>query len=310
MKPRAALLAKGAPWSGDAVRPPAVAFLMRVAFGLHGRPGLPSASLCSCWRPCRPADVFLSASEDGTVREFDVRQRPVAVHRDALAGDDSNVLGGCWAYRWRRCGGHTHTPAVPAVCCRLPRATNARRVSRCKVVAAACGRACAHDLPGPASTRPACADRPPAVDQRAERVGRSRVRVGIHSLAVDPLRPWLMLTGGTDPLLRLYDRRMLPEGDGKAPQWVSAYVPSHIKGAVLDSGRHPGLAGGGAGALPGQAVTAVAFARGGAQLVGSYSGECIYRWEKCMHPGCDQPEPATWCRDMPGRWPGILAWRR
>lgn len=47
-----------------------------------------------------PADVFLSASEDGTVREFDVRQRPVAVHRDALAGDDSNVLGGCWAFVW------------------------------------------------------------------------------------------------------------------------------------------------------------------------------------------------------------------
>lgn len=116
-----------------------------------------------------------------------------------------------------------------------------------------------------------------AVDQRAERVGRSRVRVGIYSLAVDPLRPWMMLTGGTDPLLRLYDRRMLPDGDGKAPQWVSAYVPSHIKSSVLDNGRHPALAGDEAGALPGHAVTAVAFARGGAELVGSYSGECIYR---------------------------------
>jgi hypothetical protein len=41
-----------------------------------------------------PADLFLSASEDGTVREFDVRQRPAAVHREALAGDDANVLGG------------------------------------------------------------------------------------------------------------------------------------------------------------------------------------------------------------------------
>jgi hypothetical protein len=41
------------------------------------------------------ADVFLSASEDGTVREFDVRQRPAAAHRDALAGDGANVLGGC-----------------------------------------------------------------------------------------------------------------------------------------------------------------------------------------------------------------------
>ena len=116
------------------------------------------------------------------------------------------------------------------------------------------------------------------MDQRAERVGRARVRVGVLSLAVDPLRPWLMLTGGTDPLLRLYDRRMLPAGEapgeapqpggrGRAPQWVSAYAPSHIKTALCDSGRHPGLENGGAGGAPGRHVTGVAFARGGAELV-------------------------------------------
>lgn len=44
-------------------------------------------------QPPPAADLFLSASEDGTVREFDVRQRPAAVHREALAGDGSNVLG-------------------------------------------------------------------------------------------------------------------------------------------------------------------------------------------------------------------------
>lgn len=123
-----------------------------------------------------------------------------------------------------------------------------------------------------------------AVDQRAERVGRSRVRVGIYSLAVDPQRPWLMLTGGTDPLLRLYDRRMLPDRQGgKAAQWVAAYVPSHIKAALLDSGRHPALAAGADGPAAGRHVTAVAFARGGTELVGSYSCECIYSFDVAQH---------------------------
>ena len=142
-----------------------------------------------------------------------------------------------------------------------------------------------------------------AVDQRGERVGQSRVRVGIYSLAVDQQRPWLMLTGGADPLLRLYDRRMLlasgagggggadgqtgAGGRPKAPQWVACYAPSHLKSALLDSGRHPALAasaGGAPGAAPaGRHVTAVAFARGGSEVVGSYSGELIYSFDTAGH---------------------------
>lgn len=66
-----------------------------------------TADPSAVFRPPTPptADLFLSASEDGTVREFDVRQRPAAVHREALAGDGSNVLGewliaACWVSGW------------------------------------------------------------------------------------------------------------------------------------------------------------------------------------------------------------------
>ncbi len=131
-----------------------------------------------------------------------------------------------------------------------------------------------------------------AVDQRGERVGRARVRVGIYSLSVDEQRPWLMLTGGADPLLRLYDRRMLVTAGGedgsaggsrRAQQWVACFVPSHLKAAIWDSGRHPVLAAPSAPALPGRHVTAVAFARGGAEVVGSYAGEAIHSFDVAAH---------------------------
>lgn len=113
-----------------------------------------------------------------------------------------------------------------------------------------------------------------AVDQRSERVGRSRQPVGILSLAVDERRPWLMLTGGEDPVLRLYDRRMLPCGGGGSSKggaaWVAAYAPSHLLAAA-------GRGGGG------RAVTSVAFAGGSGQLVGSYAGELIYSFDVAQH---------------------------
>jgi hypothetical protein len=123
-----------------------------------------------------------------------------------------------------------------------------------------------------------------AVDQRAERVGRSRQLVAILSLAVDEHRPWMMATGGGDPFLRLYDRRMLPCGGGgggaaegrgaHAPQWVAAYAPAHLRAAARDAGRAP---------PPGRAVTSVAFAAGGGELVGSYAGELIYSFDAAQH---------------------------
>ena len=50
-----------------------------------------------------------------------------------------------------------------------------------------------------------------AADQRQELLGRMKSRVGITSLAVDPLQPHLFLTGGSDalgehPLARLPDQ--------------------------------------------------------------------------------------------------------
>jgi hypothetical protein len=38
------------------------------------------------------------------------------------------------------------------------------------------------------------------VEQRSERVGRSGVRVAVNSVAVDPTRPHVFATGGSDPL--------------------------------------------------------------------------------------------------------------
>ena len=39
-----------------------------------------------------------------------------------------------------------------------------------------------------------------SVEQKSERVGRAGTRVGINSVACDPMRPYLFATGGSDPL--------------------------------------------------------------------------------------------------------------
>jgi hypothetical protein len=39
------------------------------------------------------SDTFLSASDDGTVRQFDVRERPVGVHGADAACNNNSVLG-------------------------------------------------------------------------------------------------------------------------------------------------------------------------------------------------------------------------
>jgi len=50
------------------------------------------------------------------------------------------------------------------------------------------------------------------VDQRRERTGQMRGKVGINSLAMDPQRPYLLLTGGADPLGARCARRATPGG--------------------------------------------------------------------------------------------------
>ena len=64
-----------------------------------------AAMLLCHYGACAPgpaADVVLSGSEDGTVREVDVRVRPPPLTRAqdaAPASDDANVLGG-WRNGW------------------------------------------------------------------------------------------------------------------------------------------------------------------------------------------------------------------
>ncbi len=78
--------------------------------------------------------------------------------------------------------------------------------------------------------------------------------------------------------------RALPsDGNGsrsKAPQWVHCYIPAHLKAELWDS--RPAAA---PLAAPGQGyqLTAVGFARGGTEVVGSYSGHCIYSFDGVEH---------------------------
>ena len=220
--------------------------------------------------------MVLSASEDGTVREIDLRVRPLPLPRSSgePGWDDANVLGerarlgrggGRGGKGWRR-------PRWLWVLFQEQQSLAAlglRHGAEQRVLSK-----------NPAPPRP-------AVDQRSERLGRGRMRVGIYSAALDERRPWLLLTGGTDPAARLYDRRMLPPppepqhgtgGRGRRPQWLACYVPAHIRTALGEA--RPGSAGAGAAAAPGPGpyqVSAVAFARGGAEVVASYSADFIYR---------------------------------
>lgn len=116
---------------------------------------------------------------------------------------------------------------------------------------------------------------------------------------------------GTDPLLRLYDRRMLPlpsDGHGsrsKAPQWVSCYIPAHLKADLWDSRptASPAL---GAAAGAGYQLTAVAFARGGTEVVGSYTGHGIYSFDSVEH--ARDVESLLHIPETVLRW--VVGWRR
>lgn len=142
-------------------------------------------------------------------------------------------------------------------------------------------------------------------------MGRSRVRVGIYSLAVDEMRPWLMLTGGSDPLTRLYDRRMLPSpadaalhgggGRSRGPQWLRSYIPAHLKSVLWDS-RPPAAAASGPAGPGSYQITAVAFARGGAEVVASYSGDFIYSFDAVEHGR--EVEALLHAPEMALRWVG------
>jgi hypothetical protein len=73
--------------------------------------------------------------------------------------------------------------------------------------------------------------------------------------------------------VRLYDLRMLRRsGKGAKPNWVSCYVPQHMR-----------TAGGPPGMPSGQCVTGISFNHNGTSLVASYARENIYSFDLVNH---------------------------
>ncbi|DBB01012.1 TPA: hypothetical protein ACH3X1_000915 [Trebouxia sp. C0004] len=118
-------------------------------------------------------------------------------------------------------------------------------------------------------------------DQRYERTPRGRAKVSINAVAVDPMRPYLFVTGSSDPLMRLYDRRMsLQRGHTQSPsgrswpQWVSCFIPSGLKTDTMQPRT---------GTERAPFVTSVKFSGGGDQVIASYSGDNIYSFDCVDH---------------------------
>ncbi|DBA77747.1 TPA: hypothetical protein ACH3X2_008439 [Trebouxia sp. C0005] len=118
-------------------------------------------------------------------------------------------------------------------------------------------------------------------DQRHERTPRGRAKVSINAVAVDSMRPYLFVTGSSDPLMRLYDRRMSPQRghtqspSGRSwPQWVSCFVPTGLKTDTMQPRTGTDRA---------PFVTSVKFSGGGDQVIASYSGDNIYSFDCVDH---------------------------
>lgn len=118
-------------------------------------------------------------------------------------------------------------------------------------------------------------------DQKFERTPRGRAKVGINAVAVDSMRPHLFVTGSSDPMVRLYDRRMsgrrghsaLPSGRNM-PQWVSCYIPTSLKTDALLPRSGPERP---------PFISSVKFSVGGDQVFASYSGDNIYSFLSTDH---------------------------
>ncbi|KAK9829156.1 hypothetical protein WJX72_004226 [[Myrmecia] bisecta] len=160
--------------------------------------------------------VFLSGSEDGTVRRFDTRIAPQAGNQGQPGSQDSAYV---------------------------------------------------------------------LADQRQERHARNnRAKVGVNSLSIDPMRPHLFITGGSDPLVRLFDQRMISVADpterssSRRPQWISCYVPTHLKASLQQVQRS-------AFGPPVRSynVTSATFSHSGDEVFASYSAEQIYCFRAVDH---------------------------
>ncbi|GAX80027.1 hypothetical protein CEUSTIGMA_g7466.t1 [Chlamydomonas eustigma] len=114
------------------------------------------------------------------------------------------------------------------------------------------------------------------VEQRSERSGRSGLRVAVNSVAVDPLQPHIFATGGSDPLVRVYDMRMLQKvggmGTSRVSQtpWLYCLVPEHLKGCMVGSASWQ------APMHRVRSISSIAFTSSGHEIVASYSSERIY----------------------------------
>ncbi|KAF5837513.1 hypothetical protein DUNSADRAFT_4259 [Dunaliella salina] len=109
------------------------------------------------------------------------------------------------------------------------------------------------------------------VEQRSE---KTKDRVGVNSIAVDPLKP-MFATGGGDPLVRVYDARMMSRG--RPMPWVLAYVPNPVAAACSSRSGQPRH----------RTITSIAYDHTGHRLLASYSKDSIYSFsvkDDCFFP--------------------------
>jgi len=86
-------------------------------------------------------------------------------------------------------------------------------------------------------------------------------KVEFFSLALNPMQPWYLVTAGSDPYVRLWDRRM----SCPVSQSVSVFCPSHLRLSSGNSSYHY--------------ITGVSYDWTGKKILASYSGDYIYLFD-------------------------------
>ncbi|GJQ11441.1 hypothetical protein GpartN1_g3232.t1 [Galdieria partita] len=145
-------------------------------------------------------NVVITASEDGTVRCFDLRQRQKC--RNTRSSSCSHILVDL-------------RPSRKSTFSRTPNSVSAIMASK----------------------------------------------VEFFSLALNPMQPWYFVTAGSDPYVRLWDRRM----SCPVSQSVSVFCPSHLRVSSRNSSYHY--------------ITGVSYDSTGRKILASYSGEFIYLFD-------------------------------
>ncbi|KAK9791353.1 hypothetical protein WJX73_006119 [Symbiochloris irregularis] len=113
-------------------------------------------------------------------------------------------------------------------------------------------------------------------DQRDLRNLRRKKGISVNSVASDPVRNHLFVTGGADHFVRLYDMRMSQRNSHgpRGSACIRQYAPAHMQGALQMA----------AAPLPKLfSVSGVAFAAGGDEIVASYVHDRIYSFDAAGH---------------------------